>query len=658
MAIIKNSMSELQNLSVADIALLATSLTNGTPEYIQLTGYYPGTPYDKPVIYYLSETTDSSDGFSIITLTNNGQYKLEAAFGETVDLAYCGIKGDGIGDETVEINKSLARLRSMNVKNIIISGLYKVDVDQQKKIQLQSDTNYFLNGSVEALPGSNNGYELISFTGTLNTKLSGGKIKGNKYSFKAEDGSYYKIWKPNESYQVGDYVYVNNCPLKVEIAGVSGPVKPGIHPNVPCTATIPKPVPQYCNINYNVNQIVRAVDGSVTYKFINGLDLGEWGFGINVLKANNFIIENVEVSECWGDGIYIKESYNGNVSNVLCRDNRRQGMSIIDCDGVNVLNSQFIKTVGTVPEAGIDIEPNENEKIRNVNIVNCTCDQNSGYGLLVTTPNTTAAVSDVNLLNLTTRNNGLDGLACKTEGDEYSHTIFNINVQNLASSGNKAAQIFIEGTNGIKIRNGRIENAFDYPLVDLYKVHNVKISDLEMIGNGDGIKIRKGADNVAIEGNYIETIKTCITDDHTGFKKENITIKGNNLKSVQQNAIDLLEYTSLSVTDNSILRSGTDGIKIGNTKKAIISGNKTNNVGLTDNKEYGHIVIQGDTSEIICENNILTNYTGLTFLPVGIIANSSQINNCIFRTLHSYNNSNFGPDKILSNPTIKVQDIR
>jgi nitrous oxidase accessory protein NosD len=658
MAIIKNSMTELQNLNVADIALLATSLTNGNPEYVQLTGYYSGIPYDKPVIYYLSETTASEDTFSIIKLTNSQQYKLEAAFRDTVDLAYCGIKGDGVTDKIADINKSLVRLHAMDVKNVILSGVYKIDVDKYERIQLQSDTNYYLNARVEALPGKYPEYELISFRGTVNTTLKGGKIKGNKYSFKAENGSYYKIWKPNESYQVGDYVYVNNTPLKVKKAGISGTVRPWVYPNVPCIEITPKKKPSHCNVDYKENILIETVDGSIIYESVNGLDLGEWGFGINVLEARNFSIEDVEISECWGDGIYIKFSYNGNISNVICRDNRRQGMSIIDCDTVNVVNSQFIETSGTIPEAGIDIEPNKNEKVRNVNIVNCICDQNHGYGLQITTPNASAIVSDINLVNLTTRNNDLDGFACRTEGDEYSHTIFNINVQNLASSGNKASQIFIEGANGVKIRNGRIENGFDYPLVDLYKVHNVKISDLEMVGNGDGIKIRKGADHVMIEGNYIETVKTCITDDHTSFKKENITIKNNNLKSVTQSAVDLLEHTSLTITDNAILRTGSDGIKLGNIKRTAIMGNKTNNIGLSDDKEYGHIRIQGEASEIICENNILTNYTGLTFLPVGIIAESPQMNNCTFRTLHSHNNSSFGPDKILSGSTIKVQDIR
>ncbi|MEI3788558.1 MULTISPECIES: right-handed parallel beta-helix repeat-containing protein [unclassified Chryseobacterium] len=659
MAIVKNSMEELRNLSMAEISSLINSLTAETPEYVELLGYYPGIPYDQPVVYYLSQTTIQDDGFSIINFVNNSQYKLELSVGDSINLTYCGIKGDGISDETTAINKVLVRLYNMKVKNVTITGVNRIDVDSGAKIQLQSNTNYFLNGTVEAMPGRTNGYELISFSQTVNTKLTGGKVKGNKYSFKAPDGSYYKMWQAHQTYQVGEYVYVNNCPLKVISAGTSGEEKPWAQHYIECEIKTPKPIPSNCNVNYDENAQITVVDGSVTYEIVHNTDLGEWGFGLNVVKAENFHIQDVYISECWGDGIYVNDAYNGNIVDVKCYDNRRQGASIIHGDGINILNSQFNNTVGTTPESGIDIEPNSKNHVRNVNIVNCTCDQNEGYGVLITTPDSLSTVRDVNILNLATRNNIRDGLAFKTEGDSYSHTIFNINIHNLASSGNHASQIFIEGTNGVKIKNGRIENAFDYPLVDLYKVHNVKISDLEMVGSGDGIRIRNTGDKITLEGNYIETLKTCIVDDHTDSKKENVIIKSNTLKSVQQSGVDLLDHSSLTIENNSIVRSGTNGIKIGNIKRTAVTSNKTNNIGLADNHaEYGHIVIHGEASEIICENNILANYPDLVTLPVGIIAQSSQMNYCTFKTLHSHYNSNFGPDQIISNPTVTIQDIR
>lgn len=659
MAIVKNSMDELRNLSIAEILSLVNSLTLGKPEYVELLGYYPGIPYDKPVVYYLSQTTAQDDGFSIINLVNNIQYKLEFSFGDNINLTYCGIKGDGTSDETTVINKALVRLYNMKVKNVTITGVNRINVDSGAKIQLQSNTNYFLNGTVEAMPGRTNGYELISFSQTVNTKLTGGKVKGNKYSFKAPDGSYYRMWQAHHPYQAGEYVYVNNCPLKVISAGTSGGEKPWAQPYIKCETETPEPIPSNCNVSYDENVQITVVDGSVTYEVVHNTDLGEWGFGISVLNAENFHIHEVYISECWGDGIYVNNAYNGNITDVKCYDNRRQGASIIRGDGINILNSQFNNTVGTTPEAGIDIEPNSENHVRNVNIVNCTCDQNEGYGVLITTPDSFSTIRDVNILNLATRNNIGDGFACKTEGDSYSHTIFNINIHNLASSGNHASQIFIEGTNGVKIKNGRIENAFDYPLVDLYKVHNVKISDLEMVGSGDGVRIRKAGDNITLEGNYIETLKTCIIDDHTDSKKENITIKANTLKSVQQSGIDLLGHSFLTIESNSILRSGTNGIKIGDIKRTSVIANKTNNIGLADNNtEYGHIIIFGEASEVICENNILVNYPDIVTMPVGIIAQSPQMNYCTFRTLHSHYNSNFGPDQIISNPTVTIQDIR
>ena len=32
---------------------------------------------------------------------------------------------------------------------------------------------------------------------------------------------------------------------------------------------------------------------------------GEWGHGIAVFGSTNVTIENVDISQCWGDGIYL-----------------------------------------------------------------------------------------------------------------------------------------------------------------------------------------------------------------------------------------------------------------------------------------------------------------------------------------------------------------
>ncbi len=121
---------------------------------------------------------------------------------------------------------------------------------------------------------------------------------------------------------------------------------------------------------------------------------GEWGHGIKCGGATNVIIKNVICSHFWGDGIDLIEGldenkkpiYNCNnitINNVKCLNNRRQGMSIEAASNVRIINSEFAYTglpKYTLPGAGLDIEPwtNNQDKVWNVSVVNCTFHDNEG----------------------------------------------------------------------------------------------------------------------------------------------------------------------------------------------------------------------------------------------------------------------------------------
>lgn len=126
---------------------------------------------------------------------------------------------------------------------------------------------------------------------------------------------------------------------------------------------------------------------------------GEWGYGIGMTGARNCTVRNVHVSLCWGDGIniqalysdYLDKTVSGHcydilVENVICDDNRRQGMSIEGAIGVRVSNSRFIntgKTQATLPSAGIDIEPwYDTEVVKDIEIVGCMFENNTGGNLI------------------------------------------------------------------------------------------------------------------------------------------------------------------------------------------------------------------------------------------------------------------------------------
>lgn len=106
---------------------------------------------------------------------------------------------------------------------------------------------------------------------------------------------------------------------------------------------------------------------------------GEHGHGISINGCTNVHIRDVEVSKCWGDGIYLgfydgpNISTNGvTITNCNLHHNRRNNLSITDASNVTVENCQFNDAKGTNPQFGIDIEPNKNRTCSNVRISNST----------------------------------------------------------------------------------------------------------------------------------------------------------------------------------------------------------------------------------------------------------------------------------------------
>jgi hypothetical protein len=112
---------------------------------------------------------------------------------------------------------------------------------------------------------------------------------------------------------------------------------------------------------------------------------GEWGMGIRIDEgAEHITVSNVTIKDMWGDGVFIEEAKDVTLCHVVADHNRRQGLSIIDADGVLVTHSVFRNTRGTAPSAGIDLEPYKSEqRIDNVRIVNSRFLDNAGPGVLI-----------------------------------------------------------------------------------------------------------------------------------------------------------------------------------------------------------------------------------------------------------------------------------
>jgi len=132
---------------------------------------------------------------------------------------------------------------------------------------------------------------------------------------------------------------------------------------------------------------------------------GEWGMGIRIEDgAKNITIAGLTSKKMWGDGFYVQEAEDVRFCGVTADANRRQGLSIIDANGLLVLNSTFKNTRGTRPSAGIDLEPDkDSQQIANVRIENSKFFDNAGGGIMV--GGKKARVSKVEMTRNTFRGN-------------------------------------------------------------------------------------------------------------------------------------------------------------------------------------------------------------------------------------------------------------
>jgi len=105
--------------------------------------------------------------------------------------------------------------------------------------------------------------------------------------------------------------------------------------------------------------------------------------GIRLYTVDNLLIQGLTIRDTGGDAIYLgvnqwyTHNKNIHIKDVLCDNNYRQGISVIDAENLLIENCIFRKTQGTAPEAGIDFEP-DYAWMRLINCVvrNCVFDEN------------------------------------------------------------------------------------------------------------------------------------------------------------------------------------------------------------------------------------------------------------------------------------------
>ncbi|AEB63813.1 right-handed parallel beta-helix repeat-containing protein [Bacillus amyloliquefaciens] len=288
----------------------------------------------------------------------------------------------------------------------------------------------------------------------------------------------------------------------------------------------------------------------------------EWGYGIHIHGCSNVLIENVQVSDCIGDNIWIAADGMMNTSgaytpskNVTVRKctllrGRRNNLATNGCEGLLVDDCDIEEAGGDTigPQLGIDLEGFGENGIK----------YDHPYKLTVR--------------NCRFKNNG--------RGSVTAHTSGEVNLE-----GNYSDNVISYGfSTDVSIKNNKIINDAE---VKKYGIDSVGVSSTES-GN-----------RVQIEGNTVRGFEVGICARGKG-----VSISNNTLEGIKACPIATHQAEDVLITDNRIENSDCIQVQVRNS----------NDVRVVNNKGKGTISAYAvkimDSSRVSLVNNEFANVYG------------------------------------------------
>jgi len=256
----------------------------------------------------------------------------------------------------------------------------------------------------------------------------------------------------------------------------------------------------------------------------------EDGNGIQILDSSNVVVEGLVVGDCFCDGIYVDSGSNITVCKVTAQANRRNGMSIVNGDGIAVIASGFNQSTGSVEVSGgsmingsgMDLEPNNGDSISNVLIDGCTFDANLWVGLAW-------------------------GIGANSVASSNTDTIF-----------------VVANTVSRNIDGVMAENCSGSAIMD-----NIVTSN-----SAYGIYVHDGAQNSVITGNTVTG--TGLDGDGAGiecYKDSGAVVDSNSSTGNARYGVLSVNSSNGSITNNVLTGNGSVGLRITNPTNIASSGN-------------------------------------------------------------------------------------
>ena len=319
----KDTMAEMRALSSREI----WALENGYYKGVKLNGYYAKNDTPAPIEYYLSDTSESDDGGSVIEL---GSIKLEHIFGNLIHVLYFGIS-QTLEDNTPNYNNIAAYLKVGQTIQFEYNKTYKGNFSITGK-SINVDFNYC---KLQPVVGNVGAFVI---QGSLENSINViGNPKWNDISFEAANVN---------GLNMGDLILMKDESVR--------PADGLIDQN--------KEVFKIRNIEGNIIHVEGTIrstfmTGQVTFRKINKID--------NVI-INNAIFIDTEVNEF--PLLWIRYTENVIVNNVKVFDFFGNGLRLDSCYGGNITNIYGIKPRAVASGQGYGVAINDSKNLYSNNI--------------------------------------------------------------------------------------------------------------------------------------------------------------------------------------------------------------------------------------------------------------------------------------------------
>lgn len=171
----------------------------------------------------------------------------------------------------------------------------------------------------------------------------------------------------------------------------------------------------------------------------------DWHAGINIIESDKIEIDNLEISNCGGDGLYIgrwggKKSCNDiKIANCKIFNNKRHSISVICAMNLDIENCSLYNNQEKA-SCGIDFEPNySQEYLQGIRMNNCRIygNRNTGISCFLITLDGNSPPVDITITNCKVMNNntGIAFANSKGDGPVGNISIENTTINNSASYG-------------------------------------------------------------------------------------------------------------------------------------------------------------------------------------------------------------------------------